>query len=100
MKLSNDFCIDCTSSHSWQWNMRFPSAISSPAVDSVCFFDDCPLTGVEWNPSVILVSISILAEDVGHLSTYLQSICGSVESPCKWNPQAHFGDMWLLAMLR
>jgi hypothetical protein len=41
-----------------------------------------------------------LAKDVGHFSTYLQSICDSVESPWKWNPQAHFLDMWLLAMLR
>jgi hypothetical protein len=93
MKLSNDFCSGCTSSHFQQGNMRFPSPISTPAVDSICFLDDCPLTGVEWSPIVVLVCISNLAEDVGHFSTYLQSICDSVESPWKWSPLAHFLDM-------
>jgi hypothetical protein len=73
MKLSNDFCRGCTSSNFQQWNMMFPSPISSPALDSVCFLDDCPLTWVKCNPSVIMICISILAEDVGHFSTYLQS---------------------------
>jgi hypothetical protein len=93
MKLIKDFCSGCTISHFQQWNMRFPFPISSPAVDSICFLDDCPLTGVKWNPSVILICTSILAEDVGHFSTYLQSMCDSVESPRKWNPQAHFLDV-------
>jgi hypothetical protein len=80
MKLSNDFSSGCASSHFQH-------------VDSICFLDDCPLTGDKWNPSVIIICISILAENFGHFSTYLQSICDSVESPWKWNPQAHFLDM-------
>jgi hypothetical protein len=61
----------------------------SPQFAAVCCLDDCHLTGVRWNLSVVLIYISFMAREVEHCFIPLLALSISSSENCLCNSFAH-----------
>ena len=84
------FQSDCTSLHSHHQQKRVcfsPQPLHLLLLD---LFITAILTGVRWYLMVVLICISLIANEIEHLFIYLFTICRSSGERCLFRSSAHF----------